>query len=568
MINRKQLYPNKLIYKEVIKENIPSFTFFLLFSLVGICKEIGIVFSAYFSVSFTTNQSNILDLIISFSLMIAGFVSNFLIDRFYNTLEFSLELKCRQSIGKILSNIDYKYLLQDEYYLNMEDVKNNFFSSSSIMFFSSINYLKSTILLLTYVFILLFYGNFLSIIAIPFSIGLTVLIYFLNEKEYKRISEYESCNFRKSYLYSFLIDRIKKREINYTDSFDYYNRRKNNAEYDYICSQKRKDNFGIIKALVVGFLEFCFFAINIIFVLKDGFSKADIANIVIILTVSFVLYTESQSLITNISLNREGKYHIDLFNKNFNKVKKYEPYNEEINSISLKNVSLHINGTKLIKGFTGDFQKNNIYLILGENGSGKTTICDIISCLYKNIKGKIEVNGTISDLNFNNRIAYMSQNFPVIDLTIKEVLNNNCDDAEIYKVFEQVGISKKVKSLKNGLNTYIGRMDEEGSLFSKGEWQKFCIAKTILQENKDILIFDEPFSSLDVIAESNIFNILRSIKNKIIIVVSHRIYNSPKADRVICLANGKTVCKGSHQYLMKTDKTYKQMYENQLKLYI
>ncbi|MGL5245141.1 MAG: ATP-binding cassette domain-containing protein, partial [Sarcina sp.] len=132
---------------------------------------------------------------------------------------------------------------------------------------------------------------------------------------------------------------------------------------------------------------------------------------------------------------------------------------------------------------------------------------------------------------------------------------------------ETIEIKDKIDSLKDGIHTELGKLKEESVDLSGGQWQRIAMARSIVSD-ADLRILDEPTSALDPVSESKVYeNFERISKNKTTIFISHRLGSTKLANEIFVLQNGELVEVGSHDYLMKLNGVYANMYESQREWY-
>lgn len=233
--------------------------------------------------------------------------------------------------------------------------------------------------------------------------------------------------------------------------------------------------------------------------------------------------------------------------------------------LALDNVSLKIN-------------KGETVALVGLNGSGKSTLVKLLLQLYKPLSGELYYNGTnynrLEEGFLKSHIGAFFQDYYLFHLPIWENIGfgdiENVDNKEkINKAMEKGGSSKFVSVLPKGNDTYVySWIEETGTDFSGGEKQKLAISRAHMSD-KDILIFDEPASMLDPIAELEQFmNIKEKVGSCTSILISHRVGFARLADKIILLNGGKVVEIGTHDELMKKNGLYAKFFNEQAQWYV
>ena len=216
--------------------------------------------------------------------------------------------------------------------------------------------------------------------------------------------------------------------------------------------------------------------------------------------------------------------------------------------------------------------------LVGDNGAGKTTMIQLLLGIYPPTEGEIKVNGYTLDEYYPGELArvvgILQQQIhiyatSVICNMLRNLPKNERDYDRCWKALSLCGLEEKIQSFPNGLNTLMTReFEQDGQIFSIGENQKLGIAGMLAQD-KDIYIFDEPTSALDPISEYKMIqNIFCNLKDKTVLLISHRLSFAAKADRIIVLQDGIIWECGSHNELLKDNGIYAQMWKKQASNYI
>jgi len=239
-------------------------------------------------------------------------------------------------------------------------------------------------------------------------------------------------------------------------------------------------------------------------------------------------------------------------------------------NIEFKNVSFTYDDTNItaLKNISFKLSKGKTLAILGNTGSGKSTIVNLIARLYNVESGEILIdNCNIEQLNLDDlrqNIGFVPQEAFLFSDTIKNNIkfgDETASDSKIEQAAKDAYIHHNIINFNEGYNTYVG---ERGVTLSGGQKQRISIARAIIKDPK-ILIFDDCLSAVDTETEERILNNLYKVsKNKTTIIVSHRISSIKNADTIIVLENGKILQQGAHDELVNIDGYYKDLYEQQL----
>ncbi len=239
--------------------------------------------------------------------------------------------------------------------------------------------------------------------------------------------------------------------------------------------------------------------------------------------------------------------------------------------LSLKNVSFSYDGERqVIDNISLDIENKGLTAIVGESGSGKSTIASLILNNYKVTKGSILLNNVdIEKMPMDKiyeSISLVSTNSYIFNGTILDnliVANKKATKDEIINALKVARLYDFVMSLCDGLSTDVG---QGGNKLSGGQKQRLALARAILS-NREMIIFDEATSNIDVESEEDIWEAIYDLsREKTILVISHRLANVRNAKKIYVINKGKLVEEGSHDSLMKNNKHYFDMVTKQNEL--
>jgi len=239
-------------------------------------------------------------------------------------------------------------------------------------------------------------------------------------------------------------------------------------------------------------------------------------------------------------------------------------------TIEFKDVSFTYDDTNItaLKNLSFQITQGETLAILGNTGSGKSTILNLIARLYDVESGEVLIDGiNIKDINLDDlrqSIGFVPQEAFLFSDTIKNNIkfgDDNASDAKIEQAAKDAYIHHNIIEFNKGYHTYVG---ERGVTLSGGQKQRVSIARAIIKEPK-ILIFDDCLSAVDTETEEIILNNLYKVSlNKTTIIVSHRVSSVKNADKIIVIENGKIIQQGSHNELVNKSGYYKDLYNQQL----
>lgn len=246
--------------------------------------------------------------------------------------------------------------------------------------------------------------------------------------------------------------------------------------------------------------------------------------------------------------------------------------NEKINKvkglIEFKNVSFsYPDEDNILNNFNIKLEPNKKIAIVGKSGQGKSTLFNLITRVFDVKEGLI----TLDDINIKDlteeelrkHISIIRQEPFIFNRTILEnfkIINKDIELEDIRKYTKMSYLDDYIMSLPNGYDTVLG---EGGVNLSGGQKQRLSIART-LAKNSEVILFDEATSALDNSSQDYIKKTIDNlIKDHTVVIVAHRLSTIMDADIIYLVDKGKVVDSGTHNELLKTNKTYKKLYETE-----
>ena len=239
--------------------------------------------------------------------------------------------------------------------------------------------------------------------------------------------------------------------------------------------------------------------------------------------------------------------------------------------IEFNNVSFKFDDEKehLLNNVSFEIKPGEVVAIVGKTGSGKSTICNLLTRFLEIDNGDILING-VSIRNIDKK--YLRENIRIVlqdpflySKSIYEnisIMDSNMTKERVIEACKDANVYEEIVNFKNGYKTIVG---EKGTTLSGGQKQRLAIAR-ILTSNSPVLIFDDSLSALDTKTDALIRDALKKRNfNQTMIIITHRITTAKEADKIIVLNNGSVEAIGNHDKL-KDNGLYKELWDLQGRL--
>ena len=241
-------------------------------------------------------------------------------------------------------------------------------------------------------------------------------------------------------------------------------------------------------------------------------------------------------------------------------------------AVSFRNVSFRYpsaTGRPVLHDINIDIKKGETFAIIGATGSGKTSLVNMIPRFYDATEGEVYVNGIpvkeydLAKLRSN--ISYVMQKSELFSGTVAENIRWGKPDASDEEICAAARIAQAdsfVNGFSDGYNEYIA---EKGASLSGGQKQRMSIARAIVRR-PEMIILDDATSALDLATEARLRKALREeLRDTTVIMIAQRIASVKEADRIAVIENGTIKDCGSHDELMQSSETYRDIYNSQMK---
>lgn len=532
----------------------------MLFELFGIALIIPII-SLLFDNEYLNSSNLIINLkkyLTDFNIDILTFFLCFMLIIFVikSILQVYVTFMQKKIVSKLNMNISNRlfkdYLTQDFLYYSHQNRSRIIHNLQTEMlhfflFFESFLGLLADSIITSGMYLFVLYIEPTGTLILTFAYLIASLLYFLlfnnRLKRWGKIRINLDHKFSKLILES--IGSIKNIILNNLDQkFIEYYEKQNRIKAKYNSFHLTAAQLPRIYFELVAVASIISFILFLIYTGKN--SESLLITLTIFGAVSFKLLPSANKIITNLQNLRYYKSSLDnIFNETqeLHKSEKLDSTDNikfEFNSsIEIENLTFSYESSKtLINNLNFKINKGDLVGVYGKSGKGKSTLIDILTGLITPHSGKIKCDGVSIHKNkksWQSIIGYVPQSVYLFDESIQKniIFNKDTfDEDKIKEVISSSGLAEWTNQLKDGLHTLVG---DEGAKVSGGQRQRIGIAASLYKDS-EILILDEPTSSLDPETENNIIDNILSLKgNKTIILISHKQSIIDKCDKALKL---------------------------------
>lgn len=245
---------------------------------------------------------------------------------------------------------------------------------------------------------------------------------------------------------------------------------------------------------------------------------------------------------------------------------------EEQGTVRFENVSFaypESSGVAVLEGINLDIKKGETVAIVGSTGCGKTSLVNLIPRFYDATEGNVYVDGVnVKDWDtdvLRRKISFVLQKSELFSGTVRDNICIGTEDASDEEVLRAAEIAQADHFVSKMPNKYYTYVAEKGASLSGGQKQRIAIARGILRR-PEIIIFDDSTSALDLSTEARVQKGLReNLGGTTVIMIAQRIASVMSADRIAVIENGTVVAFDTHEKLLESCDTYKDIYASQMK---
>ena len=230
-------------------------------------------------------------------------------------------------------------------------------------------------------------------------------------------------------------------------------------------------------------------------------------------------------------------------------------------------ISFRYDTTPVLKAFSLNLKKGQTIALVGQSGSGKTTVANLLNRFYDVQEGSIQIDGMdikkTTTESLRKLIGVVTQDSILFNDSVQNNLligNPNATDEEVIEAAKIANAHEFIITLTEGYHTNIG---DQGNKLSGGQKQRLSIARAVLK-NPPIMVLDEATSALDTESEKLVQEALENLmSNRTSLVIAHRLSTIQKADQIVVMQNGEIIEMGTHSELIGNNSNYKKLVEMQ-----
>jgi len=387
------------------------------------------------------------------------------------------------------------------------------------------------------------------------------------------------------YYLSLITEPQYANEIRGFRLYDFFQRMRKKSFDDFIKGNSKIAAKEIVVSVITSFISMTGAILVGIFLIRSTIKGAvSVSHFYLLITATITVVTMLIALSNQIASNSKSMMFINYIFDYMQEPGVIESSNltiieQPVHNILFKNVSFRYSGSDryALKNITIKFNTNETICLVGENGSGKTTLIKLLLRIYDPTEGHILLDGTdLKEYDINELRKFFGvlfQDYLKLSDTVKNCIgfgnvDNMQNDKAVKEAAEITGANEFIENYKDGYHTNLSKMFFDDAVEpSGGQWQKIAISRAVFSD-ASVLVLDEPTAALDPKSEVSMFNTFNKIsKLKSTIIISHRMYITKLADKIILLNNGELIEEGSFEELIQLKNEFYSMYKIQADSY-
>lgn len=441
------------------------------------------------------------------------------------------------------------------------------------IFTTTLTLVTSITTILSSVYIMLMWRPLSVFLIIVPAFAFSIFYLSISKREFQT-EERNAKKARSIWYYEFLLTKDQSfKEVKIFNLARHIIKRHNDLKQSVINENLYNTKVRLIISVVFDFVDqICMAVLMILIIFSVIAGEILIGNAVALLRIINMMFDSFNSIMNIIySINQNSLYMsklINFLNKPGNENSKETYKLNDLNQIEINNLTFAYPETDkvVLQNINIKIDKNQRVALFGRNGSGKSTLIKLLLGYYLVEDDMIKMNGIpLNKVNIDSLhklTGILFQDYCRYELSVKDNVGfGNIDEidneAQIRESLEEAGID----FLPPDLNQQLGKWFSDGTQLSGGQWQRVALARCFFKKAQ-MYILDEPNAALDKMGEKKIMNTFFELtKNKIGVFISHKIAHVMLADKIIYLDEGKIVAEGTHEELLKTCPSYKEIYD-------